>query len=211
MVDITDTDAVAKLPEQVISRHGAVDGVINNAGIIQPFARVKDLDYATIESVMSVDFYGTLYVTKAFLPYLLERPESHIVNVSSMGGFLPVPGQSIYGAAKAAVKLMTEGLHSELLDTDVRVTIVFPGAIGTDIAANCGTDLSLESVSGGALSLIKPLEPSKAAQIVVDGMERNRSRILVGPDARLMDLLYRVSPRHAAALIFKLMKSLLPE
>ena len=211
VVDITDSDAVAELPVQVISKHGTVDGIINNAGIIQPFVQVKDLDYAALERVMNVNFFGTLYVTKAFLPYLLKRPEAHIVNVSSMGGFLPVPGQSIYGASKAAVKLMTEGLHSELLETNVRVTVVFPGAIGTNIAANSGTDLSLESVSGGALSLIKPLEPSKAAQIVVDGMERNRSRILVGPDARLMDLFYRVSPRHAAALIFKLMKSLLPE
>ncbi|HRD39265.1 MAG TPA: SDR family NAD(P)-dependent oxidoreductase, partial [Bacteroidia bacterium] len=71
---------------------------------------------------------------KSFLPHLLKRPEAHIVNISSMGGFLPVPGQSIYGATKAAVKLLTEGLRSELLDTNVRVTLIFPGAIGTNIA-----------------------------------------------------------------------------
>ncbi|MGD9147683.1 MAG: SDR family oxidoreductase, partial [Anaerolineae bacterium] len=111
VVDITHKDAVAKLPEQAISEHGAVDGLINNAGIIQPFFRVGDLDYAAIERVMNVNFFGTLYVTKAFIPHLLERPEAHIVNVSSMGGFLPVPGQSVYGASKAAVKLLTEGLH----------------------------------------------------------------------------------------------------
>jgi short-subunit dehydrogenase len=211
VVDITDSDAVAELPEQVISKHGTVDGIINNAGIIQSFVRVKDLDYAAIERVMNVNFFGTLYVTKAFLPHLLKRPEAHIVNVSSMGGFLPVPGQSIYGASKAAVKLLTEGLRSELMETNVRVTVVFPGAIGTNIAAHSGTDLSLESVSGTRLAAIKPLEPSTAAQTVVDGMERNRYHVLVGLDSKLMDFFYRVSPKLAAALIFKLMKSLLPE
>ena len=138
VVNITDKVAVAALPEQVIARHGAVDGLINNAGIIQPFVKVNELDFAAIERVMDVNFYGTLYMTKAFLPHFLKRPEAHITNLSSMGGFLPVPGQSVYGASKAAVKLLTEGLHSELLNTNVRVTVVFPGAIGTNIAANSG-------------------------------------------------------------------------
>jgi NAD(P)-dependent dehydrogenase (short-subunit alcohol dehydrogenase family) len=208
-VDITDRDAVAELPEQVILQHGAVDGIINNAGIIQPFVRVKDLEHAAIDRVMSVNFYGALYLTQALLPHLLRRPEAHIVNVSSMGGFLPVPGQSIYGAAKAAVKLLTEGMRSELMDTRVRVTVVIPGAVGTNIAANSGTDLSFESAGSGLWQVIKPLEPSKAAQTIIDGMERNRYRVLVGSDARLMDLFYRVSPKHTAKLIFLLMKSLL--
>src|SRR5688500_2770260 len=120
VVNITNRDAVAALPEQVISKHGSVDGIINNAGIIQPFVRVNDLDYAAIERLMNVNFYWTLYMTKAFLPHLLTRPEAHIANVSSMGGFMPFPGQSLYGASKAAVKLLTEGLRSELLNTNVR-------------------------------------------------------------------------------------------
>jgi short-subunit dehydrogenase len=210
IVDIADKHAVEELPEQVISKHGSVDGIINNAGIIQPFVPVGNLEYAAIERVMSVDFYGTLYMTKAFLPHLLERPESHIVNVSSMGGFVPVPGQSVYGAAKAGVKLLTEGLRSELLGTNVRVTVVFPGAIGTQITENSGVDLNLESEGVSDLKLIKPMEPSKAAQIIVDGIERNRYRILVGIDSKLMDIIYRVSPRRAADLINRLMKSLLP-
>ena len=210
-MDITDREVVAELPDRVISKHGTVDGIINNAGIIQPFVRLGNLEYAAIENVMNVDFYGTLYVTKAFLPHLLERPESHIVNVSSMGGFLPVPGQSVYGAAKAAVKLLTEGLRSELLGTNVGVSVVFPGAIATQITENSGVDLDLESESVSDLRLIKPLEPGKAAQIIIEGIERNRYRILVGLDSKLMDFLYRVSPKHAADLIFKLMKSLLSE
>jgi NAD(P)-dependent dehydrogenase (short-subunit alcohol dehydrogenase family) len=209
IVNVTNRDAVATLPEQVIAGHGAVDGLINNAGIIQPFVRIKDLDYAAIERVMNVNFFGTLYVTKAFLPHLLTRPEAHITNVSSMGGFLPVPGQTIYGASKAAVKLLTEGLRSELLNTQVRVTVVFPGAIGTNIAANSGVGNMLSAETGQRS--IQPLAPSKAAQIIIEGIERDRYRVLVGSDARFMDALYRLSPGRAAKLIFKQMQSLLPE
>jgi short-subunit dehydrogenase len=211
ILNITDKEAVTALPEQVISRHGTVDGLINNAGIIQPFVRVNDLDYAAIERVMNVNFYGTLYMTKAFLPHLLTRPEAHITNISSMGGFLPVPGQSLYGASKAAVKLFTEGLHSELLLTNVKVTVVFPGAVGTNIAANSGVRISPRSENTNQQRSIKPLAPSKAAQIIIDGIEQNRYRVLVGSDAAFLDLLYRLSPQRAANFIFKQMKSLLPE
>ncbi|MBN1306063.1 MAG: SDR family oxidoreductase [Anaerolineales bacterium] len=211
VVDITDKERVEALPEQVIARHGAVDGIINNAGIIQPFVRVQNLDFAAIEKVMSVNFYGMLYMTKAFLPHLLQRPEAHIINISSMGGFLPVPGQTIYGAAKAAVKLFTEGLHSELTNTGIRVTVVFPGAIGTNIAANSGVVIDLGSDQAGAQSTMKTMAPAKAAQRIVAGMEKNQYRVLVGSDAAFMDFIYRLSPERAANFIFKQMQSLLPE
>jgi NAD(P)-dependent dehydrogenase (short-subunit alcohol dehydrogenase family) len=212
VVNITDREAVTALPAQVITRHGTVDGLINNAGIIQPFVRVNDLDLAAIERVMNVNFYGTLYMTKAFLPHLLARPEAHIANISSMGGFLPVPGQSIYGASKAAVKLFTEGLHSELLTTNVGVTVVFPGAIGTNIAANSGVGLSLSTEETSAQQRsFKPLAPVKAAEIIVGSIEQNRYRVTVGPDATFLDRFSRISPERAANFIFKQMKSLLPE
>ncbi|HKY53247.1 MAG TPA: SDR family oxidoreductase [Anaerolineales bacterium] len=212
IVNITDKDAVVALPEQVISRHGTVDGIINNAGIIQPFVKVNDLDYAAIERVMNVNFYGTLYMTKAFLPHLLTRPEAHIANVSSMGGFLPVPGQTLYGASKAAVKLFTEGLRSELLNTKVGVTVVFPGAIGTNIAANSGVGntLRVENVDQAEMAR-RTLAPAKAAEIIIDGVEQNRYRVLVGSDARFMDFIYRLNPQRAANFIYKQMKSLLQE
>jgi short-subunit dehydrogenase len=210
VVNITDKAAVEALPAEVIAQHGAVDGIINNAGIIQPFVRLNDLPYDAIERVMNVNFFGTLYMTKSFLPHLLARPEAHIVNVSSMGGFLPVPGQTIYGATKAAVKLMTEGLNSELLDTNVRVTIVFPGAIGTNIASNSGLGNSL-SVENADASSFKMLPPAKAAEIIIDGMEANRYRVLVGSDSKFMDFIYRLEPQRAARFIYKQMKSLLPK
>jgi NAD(P)-dependent dehydrogenase (short-subunit alcohol dehydrogenase family) len=206
VLDITDREAVRRLPEQVIAHHGTVDGLINNAGIIQPFVRVQDLDEEAIERVMRVNFYGTLYMVRAFLPYLLKRPEAHIVNISSMGGFLPVPGQTIYGASKAAVKLLTEGLYTELLGTPVLVTVVFPGAVATDIAAHSGVEIHSPVSTPRS---IRALPPREAARIILDGMERDRYRILVGSDAVWMDLLYRISPKRAAHLIFNRMQSLL--
>ena len=141
VVNLTDRAAVEALPAAVIARFGAVDGFVHCAGIIQPFKRFNDLDDAAVERVFAVNWWGTLYLNRAFLPVLLGRPEGHIVNVSSMGGFLPVPGQTIYGASKAAVKLFTEGLHSECRGTNVRVTIVFPGAVATNITTNSGVDI----------------------------------------------------------------------
>jgi short-subunit dehydrogenase len=144
------------------------------------------------------------------LPYLLQRPEAHITNISSMGGFLPVPGQTIYGAAKAAVKLLTEGINSELLNTNVRVTVVFPGAIGTNIAQNSGVGGTLQA-DNAQESPIKMLPPTQAAEIIISGIEQNRYRVLVGSDSKLMDILYRLNPKRAAGFIYKQMKSLLPE
>ena len=117
-----------KLLNESLALHPGVDGIINNAGIIQPFVRLNDLSYESIERVINVNLYGTLYMIKTFLPHLLTRPEAHIVNISSMGGFLPVPGQTIYGASKAAVKLLSEGLHSELMNTHVMVTVAISGS-----------------------------------------------------------------------------------
>jgi NAD(P)-dependent dehydrogenase (short-subunit alcohol dehydrogenase family) len=138
---ITDRAAVEALSRAVADRFGAVDGLINCAGIIQPFVRLRDLDYAAIDRVFDVNWRGTLYMTKTFLPALLARPESHIVNISRQK-------------------------H-------------------------------------------KALAADRAARDILDGMERNQFRVLVGSDAKLLDVLYRLSPRRAAAFIAKQMRDLL--
>lgn len=208
-IDISDKEAVETLPDQIISEHGTVDSIINDAGVIQPFVKVCDLDYEAIQHVMDVNFYGTLYITKVFLPHLLTRPEAYIVNISSMGGFLPVPGQTIYGASKAAVKLFSEGLASELITTGVRVMTVFPGATDTNIAKNSGVELSLEIEDGrGAFKMVAPQE---AAQTIIDGIEQDRYRVLIGTDSKLMNFVCRIDPQRAAKLIHTQMKALLPE
>ena len=138
VVDVSDRVAVEALPAAVVDEHGQVDGLINCAGIIQPFVPLLDLGYDDIERVIAVNFWGPVHTTKAFLPHLVARPRAHLVNVSSMGAFLPVPGQTVYGASKAAVRLLTEGLHAELAGTTVSVTVVFPGATRTGIVENSG-------------------------------------------------------------------------
>lgn len=200
--DIADKQAVGALPAKV----GKVDCIMNVAGIIQPFVRVNDLDYEAIERVMNVNFYGTLYMVKAFLPGLLKRPEAYIVNVSSMGGFLPVPGQSVYGASKAAVKLMTEGLYAELKDTNVHVAVVFPGATATNITENSGLKVPK---AGSNAKKFKMLSPREAAAIIIRGMEKDKLHIFTGSDSKMMNLLYRLNPKFATDLIAKQMKSLL--
>lgn len=209
VLNISDRSAVEKLQESVIKTHHNVDAVINNAGIVQPFTTIDDLDYDAIERVMNVNFYGTLYMTKSFLPYLLKRPEAYIVNVSSMGGFLPVPGQSVYGASKAAVKLLTEGLYAELLDTNVHVSVVFPGATKTHITDNSGVDAPNIPSKDGKPQEYPMLSPFDAAEIIVKGIERNKPQIFTGKDSKMMSALYRLSPVVATKLIAKQMKSLL--
>ena len=201
-LDVTDIKAVAALPAKV----GPIDCLINNAGIIQPFVPIKDLTMEQAQKVMDVNFYGPLSLIKAFLPSLLTRPEAHILNVSSMGAYAPVPGQSVYGASKAAVKLLTEGLRSELMDTKVGVTIVFPGAVATNITTNSG--IAMPEVSADA-SKFKQLPAIVAAKMMVDAIEKNKARITVGKDATMMDRLSRINPIFAANLIYKQMKSLL--
>ena len=208
-LDISDRAAVGSLPEAVIGRFGAVDGLVHLAAIIQPFLKVKDLDDERIERVINVNWWGSLYLNRAFRPPLLERPEGHVVNTSSMGGFIPVPGQTIYGASKAAVKLLSEGLHAECRGTRVRVTVVIPGGMATNMPANSGVSVAVDPAR--AAELAKNLTtPEQAAADILDGVERNAYRVLIGRDAKLMDLFYRVNPSGAAALIARQMKGLIP-
>ncbi len=209
IVNVSDRQAVEALPAQVIAAHGAVDVIINNAGIIQPFVRLNDLQYDAIERVLNVNLYGVIYMTKAFLPHLLTRPAAHVVNVSSMGGFFPVHGQTLYGASKAGVKLLTEGLYSELLATNVRVTVVFPGAIATNISQNSGVAIQT-AAAGEASPSFKMTSADDAAQIIIDGIERDAFQVYVGRDAKMMNLLYRLSPRRATRFMYNQMKGLLP-
>jgi short-subunit dehydrogenase len=197
VVDITDTAAVRALPGAVADRHGRVDGLVNNAGIIQPFRTVAQLDDATIARVLDVNFMGTLHMVRAFLPVLTARPEAHIANVSSMGGFFPFPGQTLYGASKAAVKLLTEGLYAELVDTGVHVTLIYPGAVDTAITANSG----VEQPAVAAGSSVPMTSAATAARVMIEGIEKDKLHVFVGPDAKLMNLAVKVAPRAAIRFV----------
>jgi short-subunit dehydrogenase len=117
-----------------------------------------------------------------------------------------VPGQTIYGASKAAVKLLSEGLGSELMNTSVRVTVVFPGAVATNILSGLGTSVPKRSTNEGKSNA---MPPNQAAKIIVDGMERDAFHVFVGRDAMIMDKLYRLNPAFAARTIAKKMAALL--
>ncbi len=208
VANIADRATVQALPAAVIMTHGQVDGYVNVAGIIQKFKRVNDLEFEDIERVIDVNLWGPINLLKAFLPELLKRPEAHIANVSSMGGYAPVPGQTIYGATKAAVKLLTEGLHSELMGTHVGVTTVFPGAVSTNIAQNSGIATAAEMAAMDTGS-IKMASPVLAGKLIVDGIEKRAYHVFIGSDAKTMDVLTRLMPERAAKLIFSQMKGLL--
>jgi NAD(P)-dependent dehydrogenase (short-subunit alcohol dehydrogenase family) len=207
ILDVSDDAKVNALPALVEAKLGSADALINNAGIIQPFVMIKDLTVEAAAKVMNVNFHGPLMLTKAFLPGLLSKPEAHILNVSSMGAYAPVPGQSVYGASKAAIKLFTEGLRSELLTSNVGVTIVFPGAIATNITANSGIEIPAGASSDA--SKFKTTDAGLAARLMVDAIEANKPRLCIGQDAKMMDIMSRINPVWAAGVIYKQMKSLL--
>lgn len=206
--DVTNREAIHALPAKVVEIHGSVDGYISNAGIIQPFVKLNDMEYADIERVINVNLYGTIHMAKAFLPLLLERPEAHITNVASMGAFLPWPGQTVYGAAKAGVKLLTEGLYAEMLGTNVGVTLVMPGPVGSNIAENSGVDVPVdpESVDPDQFNLVSAED---AAQTILEGIEKDKFHVLIGRTAKMMNLMTRIAPKRATHLITKQMKDLL--
>ncbi|MFO7779494.1 MAG: SDR family oxidoreductase [Nitriliruptoraceae bacterium] len=208
-VDLTDRDAVHALPQQVTDTLSAPDGVLHVAGIIQPFVRIAELDDDAIQRVIDVNLHATIHVVKAFVPVLLERPEAHLANVSSMGGFLPVPGQSIYGATKAAVRLLTEALYAELLETPVGVSVVFPGAVGTEISANSGVAVARAAGEDDEGPSFPTTSPQDAATTILDGIEADKLHIFVGRDARMMNVANRLAPRRSTHLITNRMKDLL--
>ncbi|MGE5455951.1 MAG: SDR family NAD(P)-dependent oxidoreductase [Ignavibacteriales bacterium] len=205
VVNVASEESLNNFKKEYYKDHSVVDGLINNAGIIQPFVHFEKLDMETINRVMDINFYGPLKLTKLFLPDLLNRDEAHIINISSMGGFFPFPGQTVYGASKAAIKLFTEGLYSELLDTNVHVTVVFPGAIATNIAINSNIQVKQDEKS----SKFKMLPASKAAKIIINGIEKNKFKLYVGTDSKIMNFMYKMNSKKAIKLINKKMKNML--
>lgn len=207
-LDMSIGSAIKDFVKNVVEMHGQIDILINNAGIIQPFVDFINLDEALVDKIMQVNFYGPVNLTRACLPYLLERPEAHIANISSMGGFIPFPGQTIYGASKAAIKLFTEGLYAELKDTNVGVSIIHPGAISTNIITNSGITKEVKVERKEKLEAAQRSMPAdKAAMEIIEAIEDKAFRALVGKDAKTLDKIYRLMPQKAVDYITKQMKN----
>ena len=201
VLDVTDVDAVRKAHDDALDAHGHLDALVNVAGIIHRFAPVADLTVDEMRKVFEINYWGIVTTCQTFLPTLRTRPEAAILNVSSLSALIAFSGQTVYGASKGAVKQYSEGLYQELAGTPVRVTTVFPGNISTNISGNSGVAM-LDS--GGRKAPITT--PEEAARRIVDGLERGSYRVIIGNDARALNLLTRLAPRRAADLITKQMR-----
>jgi NAD(P)-dependent dehydrogenase (short-subunit alcohol dehydrogenase family) len=203
-VDVADRDAVQAHADGVVARFGTVNQLYNNAGIA--FSRtVLESEFTDYERVFGVNLWGVIHGTKAFLPHVIASGDGHVVNISSLNGFLAQPQMSHYCTSKFAVRGFTETLRAEMLDGGhpVRVTVVHPGGIKTSIASN-----ALESARRLGLPVTEADEARRrlyekkllrmpaeqAAEIVLKGVEKDRPRVLVGNDAKVVDVLVRSLP-----------------
>ena len=202
IVDMGDVESIKAFRENYKKDYSDVDIIINNAGIIQPFVHVSELEDKIINKVMNVNFFGPVNLIRTFMEDLTkDKSEQYIVNVSSMGGFFPFPGQTIYGASKAALKIFTEGLYAELEKTNVRVMIVLPGAMNTNITTNSNVKVDVSKEG----SNFKMLEPSVAAAKIIKGIEKNKFKLFLGSDAKFLKLLYKINSKAAISFINKKM------
>ncbi|MDD4080834.1 MAG: SDR family NAD(P)-dependent oxidoreductase [Eubacteriales bacterium] len=203
VLNVADQERAAAFPSMVKKDFGALHGIINNAGIIQPFVKIPELTDETITRVMNVNFSGIVTLSRAVMKELTIDADTFIVNVSSMGGFLPVPGQAVYGASKAAVKLFTEALYGEMQGTRTHVSVVFPGAIATNISDSITQNDAGESHQNKDDMQYRTTPADKAADTIIRGIEQGKLRIFVGNDAKMMDKLYRLIPTRAIDMMAK--------
>jgi NAD(P)-dependent dehydrogenase (short-subunit alcohol dehydrogenase family) len=196
-LDVTNREAVAALPAEVLMVHGRVDVLINNAGVALGgnFDLVSEADF---DWLMEINFHAVVRMTRAFLPLLLTSDDARIVNLSSVFGLISPPGQCAYSASKFAVRGFSNALRFELAGTRVGVSVVHPGGVATAIARNARI---ADAVPAGErrhrLELAERMlrmPPEKAAEIIVRGLEKRRARILVGRDALFISLLERLAP-----------------
>jgi NAD(P)-dependent dehydrogenase (short-subunit alcohol dehydrogenase family) len=202
VLDVSDESAVNAFAQDVLREHGRVTLLVNNAGV-SVFGTVQELATDEIAWLMNTNFWGVVYGTKAFLPALLAQPEACIVNMSSVFGLWGPPGQSAYAASKFAVRGFTESLRGELIDTNVHVLTVHPGGIRTSIArsariARAADPALAEKRTKRFEEQLLTTPPETLATAIVDGIKKNRDRVVAGAQAPQLDLLMRLFPTGAA-------------
>ena len=213
-LDVTEREAFELYADAVKEHFGKVNQIYNNAGIA--FAGdIEVSQFKDIEKVMDVDFWGVVNGTKVFLPHVIESGDGHIINVSSVFGLFSVPGHGAYNAAKFAVRGFTEALRQEMevAGHPVKVTTVHPGGIKTNIVRNMS---AVDSVDKEKLTKtfdrkLATTTPEQAARTILDGVRKNRARVLVGPDAKALDLIVRLTGSRYQRLFSTVMSRLVPE
>jgi NAD(P)-dependent dehydrogenase (short-subunit alcohol dehydrogenase family) len=202
-LDVADRAAVHAWADDVVREHGRVNLIFNNAGVALG-ATVDGMTYEEMEWIVGINFWGVVHGTKAFLPHLKASGEGHIVNTSSVFGLIGVPSQSAYNATKFAVRGFTEALRQELelARLPVSATCVLPGGIKTNIARSARMSASIREIGLDEKRSSEKFEKmfittaDRAASIILDAVRCNRRRVLVGPDARVIDWMVRLFPSN---------------
>lgn len=209
VLDVRDAEAQLSFAKEVHEwTPTKIGAVFNNAGVVLA-ATVLDGDPVDDEWLWDIDFHGVVNGTRAFLPLLVEQGEGVIVNTSSVYGLAAMPNQSAYCAAKFAVRGFTDSLRHELKGTGVSAINVFPGGVNTNIVRNARFKEGPDGLGFTRDQMVKDFtavsltQPDKAAEIIHHGVEAGRSRILVGPDAYVLDLLTRLAPTHYMDVMLK--------
>lgn len=207
-LDVADKDGVHAWADKVVSDHGKVNLIFNNAGVALG-STVEGMSYEELAWVMNINFWGVVYGTKAFLPYLKASGEGHIINVSSVFGICSQPTQSAYNASKFAVRGFTEALRQELdlEKAPVSVTCVHPGGIKTNIAKAAKMNDSVKSVGLDPLTGSKNFDkllrtpPEEAAKVILKAVQKDSRRVLIGTDAYAIDVMQRLLPTGYQQLV----------
>jgi short-subunit dehydrogenase len=199
-VDVSEPQQIADFAQAATSAHPGLNIVVNNAGVAL-LGQFNEIDQAQMDWLMNINFWGVVHATRAFLPHLARQREAHIVNLSSIFGIIAPPGQTAYAAAKFAVRGFSESLRHELQTTasPVRLSVVHPGGVATNIVRNSRdgtgvTDNARRAQSIERFDAAAKTTPAAAALRIIRGIENNQPRILIGNDARFMDLLQRLRP-----------------
>ncbi|RFU44131.1 SDR family oxidoreductase [Paraburkholderia sp. DHOC27] len=209
VLDVADRVAMFDWAAETVAQHGRVNLVFNNAGVALS-STIDGMEYADLEWIVGINFWGVVHGTKAFLPYLKAAGAGHIVNTSSVFGLFAQPGMSGYNATKFAVRGFTEALRQELdlMKCGVSATCVHPGGIRTSIAqssriASNMVGFMIESEQQGKDDFEKFFITSAddAAAVILDGVRKNKRRVLIGRDARAADWLARVLPAAYQTLV----------
>ena len=192
-LDVADRAAVLAHADEVAGEFGRVNVVVNNAGVALG-ATVEEMTFEDYDWLVGINLGGVVNGTKAFLPHLIASGDGHVVNISSVFGFVGVPTQSAYNAAKFAVRGFTEALREEMLIArhPVGVSCVHPGGIKTNIVRNSRSGADDQEKAAQGFERIAKTTPEKAAQTILRGIERKSARILIGPDAYVIDAIPRV-------------------
>ena len=196
-VDVSDRRQMEAFANKAVDHFGRVDLLINNAGVAL-CGDVEEVSIADIEWVMGINFWGTVYGVKYFLPILKEQKKAYIVNLSSVFGMIAPPGEAAYSASKFAVRGFTEALKHELAGTSVQVSSVHPGGIRTGIAKTsrlgAGADPQKREVDAAKFEFLARTSPERAADRIIDGLLKGETRILIGRDASQIDWIQRALP-----------------